>query len=73
MKKRTMSWETVRSLRGVTALARRIGYSHTHLLRVMRGERKAGPELLKKLRRLGIEVEAGSPAKEPAVTVTWLS
>jgi transcriptional regulator with XRE-family HTH domain len=46
----------VRRLRGVNAVAKRIGYSHTHIIRVMRGERTASRELAAKLRKLGVEV-----------------
>lgn len=54
--KTSMEWETVRRLRGVNAVAKRIGYSHTHIIRVMRGERTASRELAAKLRKLGVEV-----------------
>ncbi len=40
--------------RGVTRTAKRVGVSQGHLSRVLRGERKAGKELERKLRRMGI-------------------
>ena len=43
--------------RGVTRTARLVGVSQSHLSRVLRGERKAGPELEKKLKRMGIRLE----------------
>lgn len=49
-----MKWETVRSLRGVNAVARRLGYSHTHILRVMAGERRPSDKLRRELEKLGI-------------------
>ena len=58
--KTSMEWETVRRLRGVNAVAKRIGYSHTHIIRVMRGERTASRELAAKLRKLGVEVPAAA-------------
>lgn len=61
MARKVLEWETVRSLRGVSALARRLGYSHTHLLRVMRGERRASARLARRLARLGVEVPAAEP------------
>ncbi len=42
--------------RGVTRTAKRVGVSQGHLSRVLRGERKAGKELERKLRRLGIRM-----------------
>ena len=59
-----MQWETVRSLRGVNKVARRVGYSHTHILRVMDGSRRASPELRRKLASLGIEVPEQPTAAE---------
>ena len=56
MAEKTMEWKTVQILRGVNAMAKRLGYSHTHLIRVMRGERKPSKELVRKLGRLGITV-----------------
>jgi len=40
--------------RGVTRTARRVGVSQSHLSRVLRGERRAGKELERKLKKLGI-------------------
>ena len=40
--------------RGVTRTAKRVGVSQGHLSRVLRGERKAGKELERKLRKMGI-------------------
>ncbi|MDD2348288.1 MAG: hypothetical protein PHG74_09200 [Kiritimatiellae bacterium] len=42
--------------RGVTRTAKRVGVSQGHLSRVLRGERKAGKELERKLRRMGIRL-----------------
>lgn len=44
-------------LRGATEAARRAGVSQSHLSRVLRGERKAGADLARKLARMGINVE----------------
>ena len=49
--------ERVVRRRGVAELARRVGRDHSHISRVLSGERKAGKELEKKLRRLGIRLD----------------
>ena len=49
-------------LRGLGAAARRCGVSHTHLRKVLQGERKPSAELAAKMRRLGLK--PGELAKE---------
>ena len=51
--------QTIIRRRGVAELARRVGRSHTHVSRVLAGERKPGKELAKKLEALGVESEWG--------------
>lgn len=49
--------ETVRrttELRGLGAAARRCGVSHTHLRKVLQGERKPSAELASKMKKLGL-------------------
>ena len=49
--------ETVRrttELRGLGAAARRCGVSHTHLRKVLQGERKPSAELAAKMKKLGL-------------------
>ena len=41
-------------LRGLGAASRRCGVSHTHLRKVLQGERKPSAELERKMRRLGL-------------------
>lgn len=41
-------------LRGLGAAARRCGVSHTHLRKVLQGERKPSAELERKMRKLGL-------------------
>jgi len=41
-------------LPGITAAAREAGVTHSHLSRVLRGERKPGKELAKKIARLAL-------------------
>ena len=41
-------------LRGLGACARCCGVSHTHLRKVLQGERKPSAELERKMRRLGL-------------------
>ena len=43
--------------RGVSKVARRVGVTQSHLSRVLRGERKAGKELARKLEKLGVKLE----------------
>lgn len=42
-------------LRGLGAAARRCGVSHTHLRKVLQGERKPSAELARRMRRLGLK------------------
>ena len=42
-------------LRGLGACARRCGVSHTHLRKVLQGERKPSAELARKMRRMGLQ------------------
>lgn len=48
--------ETVVRRRGVSRLARLVGRDHSHISRVLNGERKAGRDLDRQLRKLGIRV-----------------
>ena len=41
-------------IKGVTQAAKRLGVHQTHLSRVMRGERKPGRDLERRMRRLGL-------------------
>ena len=41
-------------LRGLGACARRCGVSHTHLRKVLQGERKPSAELERKMRHMGL-------------------
>ena len=41
-------------LRGVSAAARRCGVSHTHLRKVLQGERVPSSELARKMSRIGL-------------------
>ncbi len=49
-------------LRGLGEAARRCAVSHTHLRKVLQGERKPSAELARKMSRLGLV--PGSMAKE---------
>ena len=49
-------------LRGLGAAARRCGVSHTHLRKVLQGERKPSAELAGKMKKLGLV--PGEMAKE---------
>ena len=42
-------------LRGLGACARLCGVSHTHLRKVLQGERKPSAELERKMRKLGLK------------------
>ena len=42
-------------LRGLGAAARSGGVSHTHLRKVLQGERKPSAELARKMRRMGLK------------------
>lgn len=53
MIKRVMLRRTT-ELRGLGAAARKCGVSHTHLRKVLQGERKPSSELERKMRRLGL-------------------
>ena len=59
----------VRQVRGVCALARRLGYSQGHISLVMRGERVASRALASRLRRMGYEVREGVKAGAPRKAV----
>ena len=48
-------------LRGLGATARRCGVSHTHLRKVLQGERKPSAELERKMRRMGLRPSAYAP------------
>lgn len=48
--------ERVVRRRGVAELARRVGRDHSHISRVLSGQRKPGKDLEKKLRRMGIRL-----------------
>ena len=50
-------------LRGLGAAARRCGVSHTHLRKVLQGERKPSAILERKMRRLGLIPSAYAPAE----------
>ena len=51
-------------LRGLGAAARRCGVSHTHLRKVLQGERKPSAELARKMRRLGLKPGELKPEEE---------
>ncbi len=57
-----ISEETVVRRRGVARLARLVGRDHSHITRVLRGERQPGPELARKLARLGVQTPAAKGA-----------
>ena len=46
--------ETVTRRRNVSRLARLVGRDHSHISRVLSGERDPGEELGRKLRKLGV-------------------
>lgn len=48
--------ETVTRRRGVARLARLVGRDHSHISRVLSGERAPGRDLERRLRKLGVEV-----------------
>lgn len=50
-----VGWEKPRR-KGVTAIARRLGYSKTYVSQVLAGKLKPGAPLAAKLKRLGVEV-----------------
>jgi len=54
--------ERTTEIRGLGAAARRCGCSHTHLRKVLEGERRPSAELERKMRRLGLT--PGEMAKE---------
>jgi transcriptional regulator with XRE-family HTH domain len=56
-KKIEISEETVVRRRGVARLARLVGRDHSHITRVLSGERKPGRDLARKLARLGVRPE----------------
>jgi len=47
--------KTTTVYRGLNAAAKKLGVSRTHLSYVLHGQRKAGAELAKKLKRLGVD------------------
>jgi len=49
---------------GVNGLAIKTGYSKTHISRVLHGQRKAGSDLDKKLKRLGVSPLPNRDEKE---------
>ena len=51
-----VGWEKPRR-KGVTAIARRLGYSKTYISQVFSGKLKPGAPLAAKLKRLGVEVK----------------
>ena len=53
MKKAVLIRRTT-ELRGLGAAARRCGVSHTHLRKVLQGERKPSAELAAKMKTLGL-------------------
>ena len=50
-------------LRGLGAAARRCGVSHTHLRKVLQGERKPSAELARKMRSIGLKPGAMKEGK----------
>jgi predicted transcriptional regulator len=52
--------ERVTRRRGIAELARRVGRDHSHVSRVLSGERKAGKDLERKLARLGVRLGKGA-------------
>lgn len=58
MKQKKPLIKTVTWLRGTSAVARKVGCTQSHLSRVLRGHRPAGPALAAKLARLGIKPPA---------------
>lgn len=59
LKEIEIGWEKPRR-KGVTALARRLGYSKVYVSQVLAGKLKPGAPLAAKLKRLGIEVEVAA-------------
>lgn len=52
--------ETITRRRGVSRLALAVGRNHSHISRVLSGERKPGKDLARRLARLGVRVEQGA-------------
>ena len=55
-------------VKGVTKAARKLGCCQSHLSRVLRGERKPGKELVKRMRRMGIPEVGMTLGAKPATT-----
>lgn len=55
MKEIELGWEPPRR-RGVKELARRLGYSVTYISKVLGGKLKPGRPLVRKMRRIGINL-----------------
>ncbi len=55
-----MKLKTVRTvqIRGVSALAKKLNRSHVHIGHVLRGNRRAGPELRKAMEAEGFRFDA---------------
>jgi transcriptional regulator with XRE-family HTH domain len=51
--------ETITRRRGVSRLALAVGRNHSHISRVLSGERKPGKDLARRLARLGVQVGTG--------------
>lgn len=56
MKKENLVLKEQKHFKNLTAMAKRAGCSKTHLSYVMHGERKPGPALVKRLKKLGVVV-----------------
>lgn len=54
MKTKRVMLRRTTELRGLGEAARRCGVSHTHLRKVLQGERKPSSELERKMRRMGL-------------------
>ena len=52
--------ETVTRRRNVARLARLVGRDHSHVSRVLSGEREPGKELGRRLRKLGVRFGEGA-------------
>ena len=52
---KTVTVRRATELRGLGAAARKCGCSHTHLRKVLEGERRPSAELERKMRRLGLK------------------
>lgn len=52
----TLKKQTGIRIVGICAVAKRLGCSHTHLLRIINGERRMTREMADRARRLGIRM-----------------